>query len=251
MVMATKDSAIAANVDLLLADSYMGRHVIDKPGYWAKLLDMLFGAGQLKKYAGQVEDIVDKFSFLLLARDQVSTLEETSNPDKRFFVKYFTYTFVFLTKSLLDSLAVFVNDIFELGFNRGDIDFKKKKFVDTLKKKDLVLGAAVENKEQWITYVANYRDNLIHRHGLYVGALPTVPEHMTDPDEIDKFILMEHHYMPTDPNLTSDDIITGREVEFIKVTDFLSEWLGEALVLFDAVLRTFATKFELIKAEEG
>ena len=122
--MATKDSAIAANVDLLLSDSYMARHVTQKPPYWTKLLELLYGAGRLRKYASAVEDIVDKFSFLLLARDQVLGLEDTGNPEKRFFVKYFAYTFVFMTKSLLDSLAVFVNAIYSLGFNGGGIDFK-------------------------------------------------------------------------------------------------------------------------------
>lgn len=250
MTIATKDSAIAANADLLLSNSYMARHVTQKPDYWAKLLEMLYGAGHLRKYADAVEDIVDKFSFLLLARDQVLVLEETTNPDKRFFVKYFAYTFVFMTKSLLDSLAVFVNTIYSLGFKKGGIDFKWKKFVDSVKGLDPILGDTIAAKQQWIYYVSKYRDSVIHQRGLHVSALPTVPEDMTDPDEIDNFILREHHYMPTDPSLTSEDIIDGKEVEFIKVTDLIGEWLGETLVLFDAVLKTFSTRFELVKVDK-
>jgi len=251
MIIATKDSAIAENVDLLLSNSYMARHVIHKPDYWPRLLELLYGAGRLRRYAEAVEDIVDKLSFLLLARDQVLGHEDTSNPDKRFFVKYFAYTFVFLLKSLLDSLAVFVNTIYTLGFNRGEIDFKRKKFVDAVKEVDPLLGGTIAAKQQWIVYVSKYRDSLIHQRGLYVGAVPTVPESMTDPAEIDNFILLEHHYMPTDPRLSSEDVIDGKEVELIKVTDLIGEWLAEVLGLFDAVLRTFSTRFELVEAEKS
>jgi hypothetical protein len=250
MIIATKDSAVAAKVDFLLADSYMARHVTQKPDYWAKLLELLYGAGRHRRYTGAVEDIVDKFSFLLLARDQVFGLEATGNPDKRFFVKYYAYTFVFMMKSLLDSLAVFINSIYVLGFSGGGIDFKKKKFVDGVKAIDPLLGAAIAAKEQWICYVAKYRDNLIHRHGLYVGAIPTVPEDTTDPVAIDSFILREHHYMPTDPDLTVEDIIDGKEVEFIKVADLIGEWVSEALTLFDAVLKTFSTRFEFVEPDK-
>jgi hypothetical protein len=249
MIIATRDSAIAAKVDLLLSDSYMARHVTQKPDYWTRLLEMVYGAGRHRKYTGAVEDIVDKFSFLLLARDQVFGLENTANPDKRFYVKYYAYTFVFMMKSLLDSLAVFVNSIYTLGFHGGGIDFKRKKFIDAVKAVDPFLGSAIAAKEQWICYVAKYRDNLIHRHGLYVGALPTVPEEMTDPVEIDNFIMREHHYMPTDPNLTAEDIIDGKEVEFIKVSALIGEWVAEALVLVDAVLKTFSTRFEYVEPD--
>lgn len=250
MVMATKDGASAANVDRLLVNSYMARNVTEKPDYWPKLLGMLYGEGRLRNYTNHVEDIVDKFSFLLLARDQVLVLEETRSPDKRFFVKYFAYTFVFLTKSLLDSLAVFLNEIYGLGFKGGEIDFKKGKFVSTLKEEDASLGALLEGKEAWILYASKYRDEVIHRHGLYVGALPNVPEEMTDAGEIERFILQEHHYMPTDSTLTSEDIIAEQEVEFIKVTELINEWLAEVSTFFDAVLRTFATKFELVHGTE-
>lgn len=251
MIIATKDSAIAASVDLLLSNSYMARHVTQKPEYWNRLLELLYGSGRLRKHAGAVEDIVDKFSFLLLARDQVVGFEATGNPDKRFFVKYFAYTFVFMTKSLLDSLAVFVNGIYALGYKGGAIDFKKKKFVTAVKETDPHLGATVSAKQQWICYVSNYRDSLIHRQGLYMGPLPTVPEDMTDPEEIDRFILLEPHYMPTDFNLITEDIMDGKEVEFIKVSDLVGEWLGEALVLVDAALKTFSTRFEFVEADES
>ena len=249
MIIATKDSPPGEKADRLITNSYMARHVISKPDYWAKLLDMLYGRGRLRKYAGAVEDIFDKFSFLILAKDQVLAYEKQHSPDKRFFIKYFTYTYVFMTKSLLDSLAVFINEIYELGFSGGEIDFKRGKFLGALRKVDKDLGIAIDRKRNWINYVVKYRDNLIHKHGLYIGALPTVPEEMTDPVEIDNFILREHHYMPSDPNLLEDDVIDGKEPEFIKVTCLINEWLTESFEVFDHVLRTFALHFQLAKAE--
>lgn len=250
MTIATKDGAPGDEGDRLLANSYMAKHIVDKPEYWSKLLQMLYGEGRLLKYAGKVEDIVDKFSFLMLAKDQIVAYENTLNHDKRFFIKYFAYTYVFMTKSLLDSLAVFVNDIYELDFSGGEIDFKKGRYMEAVRTADPGLAKTIDDKRKWLDYVVKYRDGVIHKHGLYIGAVPNVPEDITDPVEIDKFILGEHHYMPSDPDILEDDIITGKEVEFIKVTCLVDEWLTESFELFDIVLRTFAMRFELASVEQ-
>lgn len=250
MIIATKDGALDGESDRLLANSYMAKHIVAKPEYWSKLLQMLYGKGRLLKYAGKVEDIVDKFSFLMLARDQISTYENTINHEKRFFIKYFSYTYVFMTKSLLDSLAVFVNDIYELGFSGGEIDFKKGRYMEAVRTVDRELAKTIDDKRKWLDYVVKYRDNVIHKHGLYIGPIPNVPEDMTDPVEIDKFILGEHHYMPSDPDILEDDIISGTEIEFIKVTFLVDEWLNESFELFDIVLGTFAMRFELASVQQ-
>jgi hypothetical protein len=248
MIVATKDGPPGESPDRLLVNSYMGRHVVKKPEYWTKLLTMLYGEGRLKTYAGAVEDIVDKFSFLLLAKDAVLRFEETSDPDKRFYVKYFAYTYMFMTKSLLDSLAVFINGLFDLGFSGGKVDLKLGRFVDALKIAHAGLGGEVERRKKWIAYVVKYRDSLIHKHSLYVGPLATIPDGMTDPVEIDRVILSEPHYMPSDPDSVDDQIIEEKEVEFVKVICLMNEWLAESSGLFDAVLRVFATQFELAEA---
>ena len=250
MIIAVKDGALDDESDQLLANSYMAKHIVAKPEYWPKLLKMLYSKGRLLKYAGKVEDIVDKFSFLMLARDQISTYENTINHEKRFFIKYFAYTYVFMTKSLLDSLAVFVNDIYELDFKGGEIDFKRGRYMEGVRAVDSELAEAIDKKRKWLDYVVKYRDNIIHKHGLYIGAISKVPEYMTDPVEIDKFILGEHHYMPSDPDILVDDIITGKEVEFIKVSFLVDEWLAESFELFDVVLRTFTMRFDLVSVQK-
>lgn len=246
MTLATKDGAPGQSADQLLANSYMGRHVVRKPEYWGKILDLLYRDGRARDHADAVEDIVDKFSFLLLAKDQLLGHERVVSPDKRFYVKFLVYNYVFLAKSLLDSLAVFVNDVFQLGFRGGQIDLKWGKFIDALEQQDSSLAREIRSRKTWIDLVVRYRDNLIHRHGLYIGPLPTVPETLTDPREIARFIMMQPHYMPTDPDLRTDRIAQGGESEFIKVSCLVDEWLEESFALFDGVLRTFALRFERI-----
>lgn len=243
--MASKDDSLEKEADRLLVNSYMGRHVIEKPPYWSKLLRMLYGKGRLRTYAGAVEDIVEKFSFLLLARDQIATLENQTLPDKRFHIKYFSYTFVFMEKAFLDSIAIFINEIYELGFRGGKIDLKKGSFLWAVGDADAELGKAIDSKRNWLDYVVKYRDNLIHQHGLYIGPLPTIPKNMDDPLEQSNYILQEHSYMPVNPDDIEDKLIDRKEGEFIKVTCLVDDWLKESFELFDMVLRSFAVKFEL------
>jgi hypothetical protein len=242
LIVAVKDNYDGKKPDYLATNSYFATFLRNKPPYWEKLLDLLYREGRLKKYASPVEDIVDKFSFLFLAKDQISFHESQLNWRKRFFVKYFAYTFVFMTKSFLDALAVFINEIYQLGFNGGEIDFKKGRFINEIKNKNNELGSLLSKKQQFITKVVKYRDNLIHKHGLYVGAIPTVPEDIKDPKEVDLFILKEPHYIPNDPNLLFDDVYGGKEGEFIRLSCFVDDWISESTQLFHIVLSNF-TKF--------
>nr|WP_321402026.1 hypothetical protein [uncultured Desulfobacter sp.] len=150
-----------------------------------------------------------------------------------------------MEKAFLDSVAVFINEIYQLGFNGGQIDFKKDKFVGAIRDKDSELGKAISIKRNWLDYVIKYRDNLIHRHNLYIGPLPTIPDNMTDPVEQRIYISQEHFYMPINPEDINDKILDRREGEFIKVTYLIEDWLKESNDIFDICLRFFAQKFNL------
>ena len=248
-IVAVKDGHDGNAPDYLATNSYFATFLKNRPIYWDDLHNMLYGQGRLRKYAGAVEDIIDKFSFLFLAKDQIAHYESQLNWHKRFFVKYFVYTFVFMTKSFLDALAVFINEIYQLGFRGGEIDFKRGKFLNRISAKNNELGALLSKQQQFIRRVVEYRNNLIHRHGLYVGALPTVPEELDDPKEVDLFILKEPHYIPNDPNLLFDDIYGGKESEFIKISCFVDDWIRESTQVFDIVLNNF-TKFFYISSKD-
>jgi len=105
------------------------------------------------------------------------------------------------------------------------------------------LGERILAQKIWVQKVVKYRDNLIHRHALYVGPCLTVPPDMTDEKEISRFILKEPYYLPNHPDLTTDKVSDQREGELIKLTCFVDEWIDQASQMFDVVMGTFATQF--------
>ena len=235
---------------ILFANTYLGRHIKEVPDYWDNLHKMIYGRGRLKKYAAIVEDIVDKFSFLFLARDQFGVSEQLRDPVKRFLAQYHTYTYVFMTKSFLDACAVFINESYGLGERGNNISLENKSFLDRLEQSNQALANQLRDRKGWIDLVALYRRNLIHRHGLYVGPIPTVPESITNPEEVDQFILAQPAYMPNNPNFVIDKIYEGEEGEFIKVSDIINEWIDTSSEIFHIVLRSFTLSFELYDPNE-
>jgi len=243
ITVAHKDPKPGETSDMLIANSFFRTFLQTTPDYWEKLLDLLYRGGRLRLYASSVEDTVEKFSFLFLSREQIRRYEPLDNDNKRFYIKYFAYSFIYFTKSFLDSIAVFLNVILELNFKGGEIDLKKKNFVNAILSKHKELGEKILAQKTWIQKVVKYRDNLIHRHALYVGPCPTVPPDMTDEKEISRFILKEPYYLPNHPDLTTDKVSDQREGELIKLTCFVDEWIDQASQMFDIVMGTFATQF--------
>lgn len=122
ITVAHKDPKPGETSDMLIANSFFRTFLQTTPDYWEKLLDLLYRGGRLRLYASSVEDTVEKFSFLFLSRDQIRRYEPLDNDNKRFYIKYFAYSFIYFTKSFLDSIAVFLNVILELNFKGGEID---------------------------------------------------------------------------------------------------------------------------------
>jgi hypothetical protein len=69
------------------------------------------------------------------------------------------------TKSALDSMAVFLTDLLDLGLSGGDRDFKKTQFRKAVEK-DRVLGPYVQALASWFDNVQTIRDEWIHRSSL-------------------------------------------------------------------------------------
>jgi len=251
MLMARKDGSDSHKADVLFTNSYLGLFVQQRPAYWSKLLEMLYGDGRIRKFASVVEDIVEKFSFLALAKDQIAESEARRDPQKQFFVKYHTYSYIFMTKSFLDAVAVFINESYGLKFNGGNIDLGKSHFIESLSTQNKPLAAEITKRQRWIGQVTKYRNNLIHRHGVYVGPIPTVPESMTDPRAIDLYILEEPAYIPNDPDFVVDKIYDGVEGEFIKVNSLVEEWIQKSFEIFDLALSSFTASFEVVPRENG
>lgn len=70
--------------------------------------------------------------------------------------------FLIYTKSALDSMAVFLNELLELGQRGGDRDFKKAKFRQLVYQKDAYLKRRIKKLEPWFLELQGVRDEWIH-----------------------------------------------------------------------------------------
>lgn len=120
-----------------------------------------------KEYVRPVMDILEMFGSVLYHIDYIS---ERVVGFYDAMIKVHFYGFTYSCKAMLDFLAVFLNRRYLLGFKKGDIDLKNERFLDALQAKNLKLARKLRELHGWIKEVANYRDNIIHRHGVYIPA---------------------------------------------------------------------------------
>ena len=244
VIVARKDGP-PTKAGVLFTNTYLGRFVNETPDYWDKLHDMIYGKGRLRKFASMVEDLVEKFSFLALARDQISEHEKRRDREKLFFVKFHTYSYVYVTKSFLDACAVFLNESYGLKQRRSSIALNKTQLLNSLERVNSGLANQLREHMSWFQRVVQYRNNLIHRHGLYVGPVPTVPESITDPAAVDRYIMEQPTYMPNDPDFVTDLVYDGIEGEFIQVSALVDDWINASFEVFNLTLNSFTLSFEV------
>lgn len=72
------------------------------------------------------------------------------------------FEFVAHGKAALDSIAVFLNDYFNLGLSGGNRDFRKKDFCDRVSSLD-VIGEHARHLKPWLIHFIDMRDEWIHR----------------------------------------------------------------------------------------
>lgn len=106
-----------------------------------------------------IQDMLEKLGFMALA---LGYIKGGSGPTFKI-VKYHTYNFIYHAKSFLDAVAVCLNKVLQLGFKRGDVDFRKEKFVQEVQEKSEHLRELSNTYGQWICRIISYRDSLIHR----------------------------------------------------------------------------------------
>ena len=69
-------------------------------------------------------------------------------------------------KSFLDAVAGLINHHYKLRKRRGNIDLKRAGFMQDLANKDPQLGSKIGKFKVWFKAISNWRDTLIHRHGI-------------------------------------------------------------------------------------
>jgi hypothetical protein len=72
------------------------------------------------------------------------------------------------TKASLDTMAVILNTVFSLGFNRGEIDFAKGIFARKLEESLYRFKRFSKTYGDWIRTIVEYRDAIIHKKSIDV-----------------------------------------------------------------------------------
>jgi hypothetical protein len=112
-------------------------------------------------YLEYLSDALEKLGFLYFARDRIKKKAKDLHA-----CKYHIYNSIFNCKSFLDTVAGLINHHYKLGKRRGNIDLKRAGFMQDLANKDPQLGSKIGKFKVWIKAISNWRDTLIHRHGI-------------------------------------------------------------------------------------
>lgn len=125
-----------------------------------------------------LRNVIIMHGYMLLSKD-LFYLKEF---DKPVFRKYFFNNFFFYTKACLDMLAVLINQYCNLGFSRGGIDFKKRKFRDKVIEAKPYMRSVIRSLENWIDELVTYRDSTIHSEYLIFGIRESDQEWIVSPN---------------------------------------------------------------------
>ena len=110
------------------------------------------------------------------------------------------------TKSALDSMAVFLTSLLNLGAHGGDRDFKKERFRKLVAEKDPMLKHQIRKLRRWFRDLQMIRDEWIHRSSIRsrlihgpsrVGLLPIPKKVMLSYDEQSKLAITEKNFWST------------------------------------------------------
>jgi len=122
-------------------------------------------------------NIFVKLGFMLLAKDSIKDINGIY-PNIRAYVEYHLYSFVYSSKSFLDSIAIMLNYAYNLGLAGGEIDLNKSPFIKKIEEKhpSLLVLLEIKNIKKWISDVVEWRDKLIHRCVMAVVPYGTAEE---------------------------------------------------------------------------
>lgn len=135
---------------------------------------------------------------------------------------------VILTKSALDSVAVFLTELLSIPATREQRDFKRGSFRKQIIEKDTVIGQNTKSLEQWFRDVQDLRDKWIHRISTRIfvtfgpteiGLLP-VPKVVSEDSGLQDAPLIKEHYW------TTQEFV---ELYFTKLTSFFSSIVARCI----------------------
>jgi len=199
--------------------------------------DPVSGAMRLgRPYALHVIDMMEKLGYMCYSMDRINEYDRGRHPLCQKVVKFYTCSFIFHTKALLDSVANLLNVEYCLRFSGSEIDLKRDRFLIRLGQENKRLVHALSSFREWFKAVARYRDALIHKRALLLawvapGPPPESPTAIVEPCQI-----------PVEPIELFDREAWKRLAErygsaFRPVGEFCSEYMGRSSEVVCLVLR--------------
>jgi len=187
-----------------------------------------------KSLFSNVNDMHIKLGFLLLSKDALTRIEH-NHPNAQPYVAYYVSNFIYDCKAFLDSVAVTLNSVYELGFEGGYIDLCKDNFVTSLEIKEPDLVNKTKKQTAWINKVVDWRNKLIHRFSIVVNPFmekPGPPDENDDPDSFPIMMLVTPlpiHELMTDPSKIMEK--HGKTMQ--DIMPFCDDWIAESKTLFE------------------
>lgn len=133
-----------------------------------------------------LKDLAEKLGFIYLSRDLL--YQKRRSGGQGGYKKYYFYNLIIYCKACLDTIAVTLNNHFDLGFRRGDIDLRKAPFLRKIEHNFVAFSNFRHNFGEWIEWIVDYRDALIHQKCIEI--LPITPKgHRKSVDGIPLFPL--------------------------------------------------------------
>ena len=69
-------------------------------------------------------NVINKFGFVLMSRDNIIEQDGKRDLHLQVTLQYDLNNFITYTKSTLDSIAIVLNEVYQIGRTKGDIDLK-------------------------------------------------------------------------------------------------------------------------------
>lgn len=191
-----------------------------------------------RRLVQQIIDSYGKLGFLFLSRDYILQVNGKV-PLSHIYVTYHLYNFIYDCKAFLDSVAIMLNDFYQIGAVGGNIDFKKSSFRNTIAERETKLHGIMEKHKKWFVKVVAWRDALIHKFSTIIA--PSYAPSDRWPTDEELTIFMKRNppcVMPMEPSpyLTLNSAKLKKYGRVVReIESFCQEWIDKACDLYDRV----------------
>ena len=109
-------------------------------------------------------NVTEKLGNVFYAKDMTVEMNKSKSHAFRE-IRYHVTNSIVHSKACLDALAMILNEVYGLGYSKGQIDLAttRSNLLNDLIKTCPKIGKNLKRKEKWINRITDYRDFVIHR----------------------------------------------------------------------------------------